>query len=616
MKKIQGEAKSISQILNGKFSIDFYQREYRWGRKHVVELVKDLTEKFLENHEPQDERTAVRDYGLYFLGSIIISDKEEGRFITDGQQRLTSITLLLIHLYRHTADGDQKQPLSNLVRSYDLGRDSFNIEVKERVDCMKALFHGEPFDETGRPESVVNLVARFRDIEETLSFPESLCHEKTLPYFADWLMRNVYLVEITAYSDTDAYVVFKTMNDRGMSLTPTEMLKGYLLDSIKDPGLRDHAGRIWSERVEALRKPGREEEAADAVKAWLRSQHATTIRERKRDARPQDFDLIGTEFHRWVEDHAKKLRLTSSASFADFISRDFDFYSRWYERIRAAAETLDNGLSAAIHFNARNNFTLQYPVLLAPLRCDDGEDLVRRKLRIVSTYIDILIARRIWNFKATAYSTMQYAMFRLILDIRGKSADELADILHKRLMDSNEMFDTKDPFRLHGTNGPQVHRLLARITDYIETRSGRPSRYAEYVRRSGKNAHEVEHIWAGRPERHKNEFPDSRDFEEYRNRIGGLLLLPKDFNASLGDMKYEEKLDHYYGQNLLAKSLCEKAYVNNPGFKRFIKESQLPFRPHSEFKKADLDARQELYRKIAEQVWDPDSLLREASAEA
>ena len=612
MKEIQGEARRISELLGGKFSIDYYQREYRWETKHVVKLIEDLTEKFLESHRPNNTRVAVRDYGRYFLGSIIVSDKGNERFIIDGQQRLTSVTLLLVHLYRHTSDEGQRQQLLDLIRSYQFGTPSFNLDVDERHACMEALFSGNPFDPDGQPESVVNLAARFRDIEENLNFPENLPAKDTIPYFADWLMENVYLVEITAYSDTDAYVIFETMNDRGLSLTPIEMLKGYLLSNIS-PDRRDGASAVWKERVESLRKLGKDSDA-DAIKTWLRSQYAETIRERKQGARPQDFDLIGTEFHRWVRDRETELSLTDSVAFADFICKDFVFYSRRYETIVRASENLTLGLEA-VHYNASHNFTLQYPVLLAPIRCDDAEDQVRSKLRVVSTFIDILIARRVWNFKATGYSTMQYAMFQLIRTIRGKSVAELADILHKRLAGSNVTFDPANRFRLHGTNGPQIHRLLARITDYIETRSGRPSRYAEYVRRSGKNAHEVEHIWANRPERHKNEFPDSRDFEEYRNRIGGLLLLPKSFNASFGDKPYGEKRDEYLKQNLLAQSLCDQAYQHDPGFKNFIRQSGLPFHPHAEFKKADLDARQELYRKIAEQVWDPDSLLREASAE-
>ena len=116
-------------------------------------------------------------------------------------------------------------------------------------------------------------------------------------------------------------------------------------------------------------------------------------------ATPQDFDLIGTEFHRWVRDHEERIGLTGSAEFWRVIERDFAFYSKWYERLRGAAEVLTGGLEC-VHFNAQHNFTLQYPVLLAPLRVDDDDATAIRKVRIVSTYLDVLIHRRIWNFRA------------------------------------------------------------------------------------------------------------------------------------------------------------------------------------------------------------------------
>ena len=128
---------------------------------------------------------------------------------------------------------------------------------------------------------------------------------------------------------------------------------------------------MWKERVQALAEIGKDEDA-DGIKSWLRSQYAENIRERKRGAAPQDFDLIGTEFHRWVRDHEERLGLNASAEFARFIERDFAFYGRWYERLRRAAETLTPGLEC-VHFNAQHNFTLQYPVLLAPLRVEDDE---------------------------------------------------------------------------------------------------------------------------------------------------------------------------------------------------------------------------------------------------
>lgn len=608
MKEIRGNAKNIRALLGGaKFAIDYYQREYRWQTKQITELIDDLSEKFLDSHKAGNERSAVESYGHYFLGSIIISDKDGHKFIIDGQQRLTSLTLLLIHLYRQLVNDDQKKEVANLIFSYRHGARSFNLDVAERNACMDALFTGEPAEEAGQVESVVNILSRYQDIEE--HFPEELSGE-ALPYFADWLIENVHLVEITAFSDADAYTIFETMNDRGLSLTPTDMLKGYLLANIDDVDKRAEASKVWRQRVAALQHIGKEEDA-DGIKSWLRSQHAQTIRERKGGAQPRDFDLIGTEFHRWVRDHEAALSLTNSAAFAKFIQDDFSFYGRWYEQVRKAAEAPIAGLEA-IHYNAQNNFTLQYPALLAPLLRTDSDDQIHRKLRIVSAYLDILVARRIWNWKSTDYSTMQYNMFQLvILKIRGKSAAELAAILLDRLDSEEETFATNDRFRLHGMNGRQIHRMLARMTDYVSVSSGQASHYDEYIRRHGKNGYEVEHIWADHPERHEDEFAHANDFADYRNHFGGLLLLPKSFNASYGDMPYAEKLEHYYGQNLLAQSLHTKAYDHNPGFRRFIEKSGLPFRAHPAFRKSDLEERQALYRQIAEQLWNPARLAAE-----
>ena len=171
--------------------------------------------------------------------------------------------------------------------------------------------------------------------------------DSALPYFADWLIENVHLVEITAYSDADAYTIFETMNDRGLSLTPTDMLKGYLLANIDDAERRNTANQLWRTQVTRLQDIGKEEDA-DAIKAWLRSQYAS-IRDRKRGAVPRDFDRIGTEFHRWVREREESLGLSSGAEFARFIEEDFAFYGRWYARLRQVAETMAAGLES-IHY--------------------------------------------------------------------------------------------------------------------------------------------------------------------------------------------------------------------------------------------------------------------------
>lgn len=612
-REIDGRGRTVRELLAGrKYSIDYYQREYKWQRKQLAELIDDLAAKFHESHEPGNERSAVADYGHYFLGSIIVSDKDGQKFIIDGQQRLTTLTLILIFLHHRLHDADQKAQIADLIFSQKYGKRSFNLDIPERAACMDALYKGEEFAEPDPPESIANILARYAELEDL--FPGDLDDrdDPALPYFVDWLVENVHLVEITAYSDEDAYTIFETMNDRGLSLTPADMLKGYLLANITDAEKRTRASRVWKERVQALAELGKDEDA-DGIKSWLRSQYAESIRERKRGAAPQDFDLIGTEFHRWVRDHEEALGLSASAEFARFIERDFAFYARWYERLRRAAETLTPGLEC-VHFNAQHNFTLQYPVLLAPLRVADDEAAALRKVRVVAAYLDILIHRRVWNWRAIDYSTMQYAMFLVMRDVRGRSAPELAAMLKDRLdPETAPDFAANAAFRLHGMNGRQIHRLLARITDYVETRSGQASRYAEYAQR-GKKGYEIEHVWADHPERHRDEFGHPSEFQEYRNRIGGLLLLPKSFNASYGDLPYADKRRHYAAQNLLARSLHESAYDHNPGFRRLIDESGLPFCAHAEFRKADLDARQALYQQLAERIWSPERLAQEAAS--
>lgn len=602
---ILGKARTVRELLHGaKFSVDYYQRDYQWQEKQVAELVEDLTTKFLDQHDPDDAPTEVARYRHYFLGSIVVSDKAAGRFIVDGQQRLTSLTLLLIYLHHLQGDREDAEDVRELIFSKKHGERSFNLNVPERVPCMESLFDPQkPFDPAGASPAVLNLRARYADIEAR--FPtEELSGPHSLPMFVDWLLQKVHLVEITAFSDEDAYTIFETMNDRGLSLTPTEMLKGFLLANITDPDRRTVCNDLWKTRVQALAALGKDTDA-DAFKSWLRSQHADTIREGKGNVEPGDFDRIGSEFHRWVNDSKSKLGLTTGPDFAAFIQRDFDFYARQYVALTRASRKLLPGLEP-IRYNAQAGFTLQPMLLLAPLRPGDDEATVHRKWLLTATYLDIVLARRVWNYRMVSQSTMKGIVFAVAKAIRGLAPDPLAAELTRALAGPAAAGAFNDGFALHGTNRRSIRRVLARLTDYVERGSGLASHYAEYT--DGPVKYEVEHVWANKPERHADEFPQRNDFTAFRNRLGGLLLLPKSFNAAYNAVPYGEKLPHYGGQNLLARSLHPDCYDKNPGFLGFIARTGLPFRAHPEFRRQDFQERTALYGKIAERVWSPNRI--------
>ena len=604
---IVAKEKTVKQVLGEKYTVDFYQREYKWGDKQVAELVNDLVNVFDAQWEPEYEQDKVREFRGYFLGSIIVSEKGGVRYIVDGQQRLTTLTLLLMSL-RCRVDEVRKGDLGQHICSVSYGKEQFNLKVPEREKCLRALYEGKSFEKSNQPESVVNLVGRYATIDEMMgeltieregrppsSFP--------FPAFSDWLLEKACLAEITATSDENAYTVFETMNDRGLSLTPTEMLKGYLLANISDLKVRKEAGAVWKEHVGKLVNYGKEEDS-NAIKAWLRGKHAQNIRERKSGANPQDFDRIGSEFHRWVKSQEDTLQLSTDAGLKHFIANEFAFYARWYLRLRRAADDLASARKddlECIYYNAESKFTLQFPVLLSSLNPSDFDEIALPKLRAISTYLDILIHRRFWNGRAIAYSTMSYAMFQLMRKLRNKDANKIAEFLQGQLEDP---FSANPQFHLHGNNKPKVRRILARMTAHLQEHMGKSSQYMDFVKC------EVEHIWADQYEEHGHsaEFNNEADFRESRNRIGGLLLLPESVNKSLQDKLYEGKLEKYLRENPLAQSLHPKFYENNPAFVRFKEESGLPFNPHLEFKKQNLEERQALYLQFAERIWNPDRI--------
>jgi hypothetical protein len=622
MKTIDGKARTVSEVLKGKrYGIDYYQREYRWQRKQAKELIDDLTAQFLQSHRLVNPRGAVAQYGNYFLGSIILSERDDQLFIVDGQQRLTTLTLLLLLLHRRQGQRPDRVHLEDLIYSERFGERAFNIAVEDRRAIMSALFNGEVPDTSEASESVQTIVARFADLEELLDEQGEELDEAALPYFCDWLTEKVYLIEIRAASDEDAYTIFETMNDRGLSLSPLDMLKGYLLANISDGGQRNEAARLWRERMEALRKLGKDEDT-DAVKAWLRARYANSVRQRGAGAENKDFERIGTEFHRWVGEHAEALGLGGGADYARFVCEEMVFYTRQYERIRKASLKPEEGLEPVYHV-ACFNFSLQYPLLLAPLRVTDTPETVTRKVRAVAIFLDILLARRAVNYLSMTYGAMSYAVFLILRDVRGKELGDLVGLLSTRLDEQGCDFDGTSDKKRNGFTGFGLNQwsmryikvLLARMTAHLEAASGVRSQTSDFLV-DGRGRFEIEHIWADHPERHADEFASPAEFAEWRNRFGGLLLLPKTFNASYGDLPYADKRQHYLSQNLLARSLHEQCYERHPGFLAYIRQESLSFEALPEFRKAEMEARQQLYRQLADRVWNPQQLQREVEASA
>ncbi len=603
--KIEANDRSILQVLDKqKYTVDYFQREYSWEKKHIEQLVTDLTSAFLAYYDPTHDREEGVNYNSYYLGPFVLSKKETVRSIIDGQQRLTSLTLFLIflHNYQNELELEEDEDLTDMIFSKSRGKKSFNITVEERVPCLQSLFEsGSYTTREDDDESTVNMAERYVDIENV--FPEEI-DSKAFPYFIDWLKDRVVLVEIIAYSDENAYTIFETMNDRGLSLTPTEMLKGYLLSRFKSPEERKSADKIWKDSMIQLHKVNKDADQ-HFFQAWLRGQYADTIRSGSAGSSNEDFEKIGTRFHAWFRDRLELMGLEpkDANGFKEFVTVKLKFFLKIYLAIRAAEDTWNEKLSHVFYIKRWGIAdSLSYPLMLAPLTQQDTDEEILEKVNLVARYLETFAVKRAINFKKFGASSIRYTMSSLVKEIRAKSIEELKAIFSTKLNEMEQTWDGLPEFYLHGQNRKFIKYLLSRISGYIDEQSGQNSNFITYHEGGGK-PFEIEHIWANKMERHQDEFDQVHDFHISRNNIGGLVLLPRGTNQSYNDLEYAKKQPHYVKENLLVQSLCEKTYENNPNFINMAQRLDLPFQAHSEFKKADIHKRHKLYQAICEKIW-------------
>lgn len=601
-KKIVAKEYSLKNILsNNKYSIDYFQREYRWQKENIDQLIDDLYSAFRSDFRPEHKTKDVASYASYFMGSIVVISKKDATMsIIDGQQRITSLTLLLIYLY-HAMQG-KAAILQNMIFSDSYGEKSFNIQVPERKDCLDGLYNNNEYTPKDTDEDSVRCMAdRYNDIKE--NFPEDL-KGQALESFLYWVINNIVIVKIEAYSEENAYTIFETMNDRGLNLTNCDMLKGFILSKFSDDTKRTALNEQWKRDMHKLLEYGKDYDNA-FFRVWMRSQFAETKRQSKAGSVDEDFEHIGVRFHSWFRDNYEQGRLKNAinGSMENFLDTNYRFFYNKYILIQEALKDIIDGLEW-VYYNSFRGISpyLANPMMMAGLNINDSEEECKRKINLVARFLDGFVVRRQINFRSYTASSIAYTMFNIIKALRNKSYDEMVEILKERTEDLDIAAGMND-LRLHGQNGPFVKYFLCRITSYIEEQSGMGNNFKKYMLNPGGKPFEIEHIWSDHFERHTGEFQHPEEFIRFRNKIGDLVLLPNGTNQSHSDMSEDKKITLYERENLLAGSLCPKLYSNNPNFTNFVNDHSLQFKTYVHFDKTSIEERCALYAQIAKLIW-------------
>ncbi|MEQ7137444.1 DUF262 domain-containing protein [Enterococcus casseliflavus] len=610
LKSVGGERKGMSSkevnslvvplktLFSEKFDVDFYQREYVWQRKQLEDLVNDLSNEFLRQWDVKDNIEKVRTYDPYFMGEIVLSSKQDDRnSIIDGQQRITTFTLFLMYLYNNYKYLEQfpESDIKQMIYSDDFGKKRFNLEIDERRLCMLELYEKGIYEvKKNDPISVINIVGRYKDFSDCWN--ENI-NESNIIHFIYWIKEKIVFSKVWTNSDEFAYVIFETMNDRGLSLTQVEMLRSYLLAHIDEEN-RDKYAQKFDRSIAMLKEiklPSKSKAEFDFFKIYFRGHLAESLSQGN-DSQ-SDFVRIGNEFHRWVRDKSKQLSLISSNDFMKFIDR-ISYYTCIYNKINQIILDRNTKDFLYVVINADYGFTLQPAALLASIDYQDDDDVVDKKIKIVSKYLTKLLSYRVWNHVQISQSSLESTIYLFCKEIRGKTVTKIEQNINDNSLDIPELVGY--PI-LNQQNGRKIRVLLALITEIV-AKNSHESNYILNLQNKN-NPIEIEHIWANHFEEHLEEFDSEIDFNQTRNNIGGLLLIPKSFNTSYGDSSYEIKLEQYFSQNILAQTLNKKKYQNSPRFIKFMKESTLEFKPYELFKKESIYERAELYKNILYWNW-------------
>ena len=249
-KNLSGADYPLSKIFSSDFEyvIPPYQRPYAWTTDQTSELFEDLHSFY--QYEPDEE---------YFLGSIVLI-KEENKphaEVIDGQQRLTTLTILLAVLSNKLQGDDRKALLQYILEP---GNKFEKLESKPRLtvrsrdrDFFASYVQGLKFDELFamdekalENESRLNIKRNSQLLDKYVS--EKLGDDvEQIESFTAFLLRKCYLVAVSTPNQKSAFRIFSVMNSRGLDLQPTDIIKADTIGMVELDAQREKYNERWEE---------------------------------------------------------------------------------------------------------------------------------------------------------------------------------------------------------------------------------------------------------------------------------------------------------------------------------------------------------------------------------
>lgn len=609
---ISPDKQNVDQAFsNTAYYIDFYQREYRWTEKQVTQLLDDIFYKFKERYarasdlDPSKETIAT--YPWYYLNTYVTNVVEGRVYLVDGQQRLTTLSLILIKLRRLAKSYSSK--LAGWIDSKIAGQSGFEQDFwmnhVAHIAVQKALFDGNDTTkiDTSSGITALNMVKNYETIGARLDkeLRDKLCFETFVFYF----LHRLVLINLTV-EQTNVPMVFEVINDRGIGLRPYEILKGKLLGQIDKIELaKGGYNGLWEDRAAEI-NIFKEDEVDSFFRFYLKAKFAATRKEGQR------FD---GDYHRemFAPDMDKSLGLLHNPSKVKaFLKGDFTYYSNLYIKLRGAYSR-DQTEFRAVFLNAL--LDLDAPFLLALSACVPNDSQEDEKIRTLGNEIDRYFCLLQLQ---SAYDSNDFSdsLFKISVAIRGQELDSYRAAFDGRLkamIAARRNVKDAEPlsyaaFKQTGINlNTRFKRyFFARIDEFLAENMNLNPKHpiADLVTKTGaKTGFHVEHILSWNDENKKLFNGDEELFEQERNRLGGILLLKGKDNISSSNETYAKKLKSYANTLCWNETLRADSYKSKLDMNELRARYKLDLKPLDQFGPEELEARHRLLFEITKIIW-------------
>lgn len=521
--KLEARLDGIGHLLADHYiRVPLYQRAYSWIDEQIEELLRDLSDA-MRNKEVE-----------YFLGTIVLTRHQAGQHaVIDGQQRLATVSILICAIRNHFYGIGDAERADELHRDYLAKKELRGLSETPHLTLMASdnVFYESHIltkpSPTTKAKSKKSLPASNARLETALR----LCtdHVNTLAktthtpatVLLDWIeylndKAKVIVVEVN--DEAAAYTIFEVLNDRGLELSVSDLLKNFIFRVAGDKV--SEAQAHWSRMVGILEASGTEEKA---LKTFIRHVWAS------RNGVTREKDLYD-KIRQHVTGKQRAVAFAKELSelalvYAALDNSNDELWKEFGPSVREAVEALQTLKATQIR-----------PLLLAIVAHFDPKEVRRAMPMLVCWTVRLMVVGKLGS------GPLEQGYADRAQDVSSGKITTALQLFEasKGFLSSDAEFE--QAFAVARVSAQYLARFYLRVLEKQSAAAG-----DELVVNPNIDAVNLEHVMPQTRAPHWLQVPEEQH-ENYVKRLGNMALLDRDLNEKIGNLPFADKA------KLLAKS--------------------------------------------------------------